>query len=507
MPAWFTGRPPLWRLTVIALVARLLAAVFSQGYFAHDDHFLVVEAAQSWADGHDYNYWLPWNQGPGATPSGHSFFYVGLHFLLFKLLNGLGLEDPKARMLLVRLLHALWSLAVVRSGYRIALRLSNETVAWRCGLLLALLWFMPFLAVRQLVEVACIPFLLWGAERLIAYEQEPGRGIRTVLVAGVLIGLAVNVRFQTLFFAAGPGLVLLLRRDWRGAFAYGAGTLLPLTLIQGGIDLFLWGRPFAEITEYVRYNLANPTNTGIELGWYKYLLDLLVVFVPPLSVAVFFGYFQGWRRATAAWAGVALFIAVHSWLANKQERFLFPVLPLFLVLGYCAWEQWRARSAYWRLREHGWRHGWRVAWALNLVLLLPLTVSYSKRSRCEALYLLRAQPWATGVVVEDTHAHEPPQLPLFYWGMWDAKLDYVASDTVDVQRLVMHHADGRHPNAVLFTGEEDLAGRVARMEAQVGPLERIGEARPGLIDRIVHALNPVNRNETLVLYRMRRPPQ
>ena len=72
---------PLFVLTVIALVPRLVAAFFSQGYFAHDDHFLVIEAASSWADGFDYNNWLPWNQGPDPRPTGHSFFYVGLHYL------------------------------------------------------------------------------------------------------------------------------------------------------------------------------------------------------------------------------------------------------------------------------------------------------------------------------------------------------------------------------------------------------------------------------------------
>ncbi len=88
-------RDPLTALTLIALVPRLLAAVFSAGYFAHDDHFLVIEPARSWVDAADYNTWLPWNQGPDATPSGHSFVYVGLHYLLFRGLSALGAERPR----------------------------------------------------------------------------------------------------------------------------------------------------------------------------------------------------------------------------------------------------------------------------------------------------------------------------------------------------------------------------------------------------------------------------
>ena len=62
----------LYVLTLVALVPRLIAVFLSPGYFAHDDHFLIIEAAASWVAGHDYNYWLPWNQGPNPTPSGHS---------------------------------------------------------------------------------------------------------------------------------------------------------------------------------------------------------------------------------------------------------------------------------------------------------------------------------------------------------------------------------------------------------------------------------------------------
>ena len=33
--------------------------------------------------------------------------------------------------------------------------------------------------------------------------------------------------------------------------------------IQSGVDLFMWGRPFAEISEYVRYNFANAVVRGL----------------------------------------------------------------------------------------------------------------------------------------------------------------------------------------------------------------------------------------------------
>jgi 4-amino-4-deoxy-L-arabinose transferase-like glycosyltransferase len=488
----------LLALTLIALLPRLVAAFFSGGYFAHDDHFLVVEAAASWVEGFDYNYWLPWNQGENPKPSGHSFFYVGLHYLLFSVLKVGGIVDPKAQMIVVRLLHALWSLVVVRTGYRIALQLSDREIAWRTGLFLALFYFMPFLAVRNLVEVVCIPFLMLGAWQLI--KNGPRVSSRDALIAGIWIGLAVNVRFQTLFFAAGPGLALLLQRRVAPAIVYGIGVALPLVLLQGSIDWFLWGRPFVELTEYVVYNLNN-TTTYFDQPWYNYLLLLLGIFIPFFSVAVFFGFF---RKATPLllWLPVLLFLAIHSYFPNKQERFLLPIVPLFFILGHVAWEQWRSVSTWWHARPGLWRGTLRFTWGLNILLLVVLCFSYSKRSRVEAMYALREQRPLRGILVEDSIEGEAPMPPLFYLCQWDMPVIPWTGSPGDLPSLLATWGDDGQPDIVLFIGEEDLKDRMDKVQKALGPLTVLGLAKPGLLDRVVHWLNPVNRNETILIARI-----
>lgn len=492
---------PLFVLTVIALVPRLVAAFFSQGYFAHDDHFLVIEAASSWADGFDYNNWLPWNQGPDPRPTGHSFFYVGLHYLLFVVLKAIGISDPKVLMVVVRLLHALWSLIVVRVGYRIALRLSSAEIAWRTGLFLALFYFMPFLSVRNLVETACIPFLMLGAWRLVKNGEGPSRN--DALLAGIFIGLAINVRFQTLFFAAGPGLALLFQRRWLNAVFYGFGVALPLVVIQSGIDLFLWGRPFAEITEYVLYNMAN-TTTYFDQPWYNYLLLLLGIFIPLFSVAVFFGFF---RRTSPLliWLPVLLFLAIHSYFPNKQERFLLPIVPLFFVIGYVSWEQWRTTSTWWNSRARLWKGLMLFTWTINIVVLVVLCFSYSKRSRVEAMVALQDVPDVRGIVIEDSFKQTAPMPPLFYSKHWGISVEPWTDPTADLAARLAAFPDSHRPNVVIFVGEEDLASRIGRVTAGMGPLEPVARAEPGALDRLVFWLNPVNRNETILVAKARGP--
>jgi len=487
-------KDPILALTVIALVPRLIAAVFSQGYFAHDDHFLVVEAAGSWVDGADYNNWLPWNQGDSPRPSGHSFFFVGLHYVVLYALKTIGVSDPKMMMIVVRTLLAIWSLIVVRVGYRIALRLSNEEIAWRAGLFLAVFYFMPFLAVRNLVEVACIPFLMLGAYHLIRNKDEIT--LKDALIAGIWIGLAINIRFQTLFFAVGPGLAFLMQKKWKHTIYYGLGILAPIVALQASIDMLLWGRPFAEITEYVLYNLNNTTTYGV-LPWYNYLLLLAGIFLPFLGLAVIFGSF---RRTTPLllWLPTLLFIAIHSYFPNKQERFLLPVIPLFFVIGYVSWEQWRAASKWWQKNDGLWRGHLVFVHALNFILLAVLCVTYSKRSRVEALYSLRDHRPLRGIIIEDTYGQEAPMPPLFYLGQWDLHVLPWTDPSADLSAALSDYPFDERPEIILFFGTEDLNERIARATEAMGPLHEIGRSEPGLVDRVVHWLNPVNRNETIV---------
>ena len=506
-------RQPLLWLTLIAALPRLVAAIFSQGYFAQDDHFLVIEAAQSWVAGFDYNNWLPWNQTVNPGPTGHMMVYPGLHFLFFKLCAWLGFTDPDVNMVMVRLIHGAWSLITVRIGYRIARQLSNEKIAWNCGLFLALFCYMPFLSVRNLIEMVSAPLLMlsawWllnslpvkavsGADRS-SSEQAARSAWWPLLVAGLFAGLAMNIRFQTIFFPAGVGLALLLRREVRGALLFGAGVLVPIVVLQGGIDLFLWGKPFAEMTEYVRYNVANPDNTGIVSAWYNYLLILAGIFIPPLSLAVLFGFV---RKPTplVLWLPVVAFVFFHSVFPNKQERFLLPIVPLFFVLGCTAWENWRATSRWWQQRPTLWKAALIVTWSINSLLLVPLTVSSSKLERVQAMHIVRGLPNVGGLIMEDSAEQDAPMPPLYYWGRWNTPNDPYTDPSVDLRKLIELNEPPLQANVVLFVGEERIMERLAHAMRAMGPLEYKGCAEPGLLDRTLHWLNPLNRNEMIFVF-------
>ncbi|MBK6526162.1 MAG: glycosyltransferase family 39 protein [Crocinitomicaceae bacterium] len=149
----------------------------------HDDHFLIVEAASSWADGYDYNHWLPWSPESTGKPEGHSFTYVGLNYFYFAIMKFLGVADPKILMLINRLLHGLFSILIIYFSIKITEKISNQKNAVTVGWILALLWMMPFLSVRNLVEITCIPFILWSVWLMLKNEKR-----RNFLFAGLMMG-------------------------------------------------------------------------------------------------------------------------------------------------------------------------------------------------------------------------------------------------------------------------------------------------------------------------------
>ena len=169
---------PLAFVMMVGGLFRLIAAIFSQGYGMHDDHFLIIEAAQSWVDDYDYNNWLPENR-PNQNPGGHSLFYVGLHYALFSFLDMFSFLTPKANMFIVRLLHAAYSLLIILFGYKITRNLTDTKTAKQVGLVLALFWVMPNLSVRNLVEFTCIPPLMAATWFLRSEERRVGKECRS----------------------------------------------------------------------------------------------------------------------------------------------------------------------------------------------------------------------------------------------------------------------------------------------------------------------------------------
>ncbi len=498
---------PYMVILFLGLILRLISAIFSQGYAFHDDHYLVLEASHSWVDGADYANWLPQNQ-KNPVPSGHSFFYVGIHFVLFHILKFVGFVDPKVKMVIIRIIHAFFSLLILKYTYKIVKKVSNEeNLAIKATLFMAVLWFMPFLSVRNLVEFISIPFMFWGIW-LILNSENKKYVLLHYLFAGFIIGLSFSVRFQTILFAGGVGLVLLFQKKIKGAIIYGVGILLSIILIQGGIDLFVWGRPFAEFTEYIKYNIENRYNYGPD-NWHMYISVFGGMLVPPFSLLLLFGFFRNWKKYAIIFVPTLIFILFHNYFPNKQERFIFPVLPFVAVLGVVGWYEFANKSKFWK-KHKKLLTGFNVYfWIINIAFLIFFTPISTKLSRIDVMYYFNNKK-ISKIILEDATHEEPKMLPKFYSNSWNHKVirigskylkNEAASDNAELNKL-KDLPKNQWPEYILFCENIDLDKRVEYFKKFFPKLEHEKTIEPSKLDKIMYKLNTSNRNQTYYIYKV-----
>ncbi len=479
---------PLTAILALGAALRLAAAFASPGFAFHDDHFEVVEVAQGWLDG--ARDWL------GQPGSWRSLVYPGLHWLVFGALRALGVDDPQRKMLVVRLLHAAWSTVGLAYGIRLADALGGPRAARRAGLLLACFWLAPFAAVRDLAEVVCQPPLLAGLWLAVrgGDRQRPADLVR----AGLWLGLAFTLRFQTAIVPAALAAVLLAQRRVREAALLTAGAALSAGLLQGGSDWIGYGWPFSSALAYLRFN-ADPVNVAqFPRGpWHQYLGTLAGLLVPPTSLVLLAGFLLTARRAPRAFWPTFAFLALHSAYPGKQERFLLPVLPLLLVLGAIGAE---AVGAWGPLRRRPplWRGLWAWFWVVDLVLLAIFTTDYSKRALVEPLSYLERRGDARALLVDKSQGG-PPFVPRFYLGRPTPVVLVQPGTTPEQLRDAL--AAGPAPNYAIIEGDERLPEREARLRSLLGPVQPLQAFEPSLVDRVLRRLNPrFNVNLTARVY-------
>lgn len=487
---------------MVALLAggffRLLAVLFSKGFGMHDDHFLVIEVAQSWADHYDYDNWLP---SSGAQhPTGHNFFYPGLHYLLFKGLDALSITDAQVKMYIVRFIHAVFSLWTIVLGYRITEHYSNKKQAGMAALLLALLFFMPMLSVRNLVEVVCVPFLLYSTWLIIKAEKK--QRLLLFLTSGLMAGLAFSVRYQAMFFVGGLGLYLLIQKQWKGTILFGLGAVFCAFLTQGIIDWYNWGYPFAEFIGYFQYNMANSL-TYITKPWYMYLPLVFGIIIPPVSFFLIFGYLLNWRKYLLLFLPSFIFFVLHSYFPNKQERFIFPVIPFIVMSGVMGWYTFKEKSKFWAKNKKLYRFCWIFFWTVNAVPLCFLSVTYIKRDRVEAMRYLSHKKDITGLLMEDRNSGDFIMPAQFYMEQWPpvwGLTENVGYDSLKTQLSSLPLE--KYPNYVIFVQDDRLEQRLKDFRDVFAGLTFEATIEGGLLDRTMHWLNPVNKFQRYHIYKV-----
>lgn len=478
---------PIQSLIVLALIPRLVAVFLSQGYGMHDDHFGPIE--QPFIIMHDISYW----ENRGGV-HGHSIVYPALHYGLFVVLKQLAIEDPKHVMLIVRFIHALYSLLIVYYGYKIVRIYSTEQTAWRVGLLLALFWPLPFISVRNLIEVVCIPPIMAGMYYVLRSEQKQ----RYAFWAGILFGIGFVFRYQTVLMPAVIAAIWLFQKKWKNTAFLTLGGCVAAFLIQGTADTLAWGYPFAAVIEYIRYNATHSTEytTG---NWYNYLALLLGAFIPPTSFFLLYGYVREWKRSSLLFFSTLAFFIFLSSFPNKQERFVFSVVPQILMLSAMGWIDAIEQSSFWQKHVRWVKVFWGWFWVVNTALLILFSTYYSKRARVETMYYFYGKQLSGFIMVAGDVG--VTQMPQFYAGQYTKCIYEIHRDDEIGSVAERVRAEGKCPNYGIFFGPKALERKEKLEQALQQPLRYETTIEPSFLDDVFYKLNPrYNKNQTIYIY-------
>ncbi len=317
----------LWLLIalVLGLVIRLYFVWAKAGMYFPDEMFQYLEPGYQRMHGFGT---LFWEFEDGVR----NWLLPGYYAALMEVGEAFGLHGWRLhRFLAVH--NAIASLLLVPLGFKLgsALGRGDHSLGVLLGLSLACFPLFAYFAPHTLSEVPASLFVCWGyacwAKGSNRTEQDKWHV--DWFWAGLLLGIAVVARYSLLVLLPVVFLDAVLSRKGRGLILVSAGFGSTMLLL-GLLDAVTWGRPFHSLMAYFEFHLAGGGQIHGTSPWAFYWTDGIVKMLGPAAALVVLPLFavpkRHWR-ITASWL---VPIALLSYFAHKEERFLLPMWPLVL---------------------------------------------------------------------------------------------------------------------------------------------------------------------------------
>jgi len=488
---------PLLAVLILAALVRVTAAIFSRGFLAIDDHHVLVDAAERLVSGLGLE-----------VEHKRSILYPGVVALIMRATGAVDDPSPATQLLVVRLVQAAYSLFTVSLVYRILERTATPRTALLGGLLVATFFALPITAVHQFEEAVCQVPLLASCWWLLRARDDP-RGGTFALLAGTALGVALIVRFPLISFVVPFALLALWQEPDRQRGALFLGGLALVLTLQGLSNHLInheWWYSFriyyGPLVHWPPRILTDPGGYPQGAVW-TYAAALVGLFVPPFSLLFLTAAARGGKDLALLGVPTLVFLVAHSAIANRQERFLLPVLPVIILLaalGFGPVAAWLAARSW--SRVYGWL--WKYYWAVNTVLLAGTLFVYGKKDRVAPLVYVQARHDATGVVVVQYTYLFP--VPVYYLGRPRPPVIVFADRNRLAQDAQAVRAASPAPNYLILYSDSAEAD-AARLERALGArLEREATVTPSLGDELAHLVNPRRNHATSAVVMSIAPP-
>jgi hypothetical protein len=314
---------------LLGLIARLTSSIVGLGFHARDDYYHLLAPALAWLENPEFD-WLA-SDLPAAGARG--FLAPKIIYGLLSVFKNLGMDDPEN---LLRALHAAlgtYSLLAVICVYLLVDKLTENPKTTAIATWLAALHFvMPYAGTRLLIEAMAIPPLLYGLY-LVSHHT---RG--KIIWGGFFIAVSCWFRFQVGVAALGVALALFWNAHRNQDVPKGREQVLALALgggvgvlVQGLFDYATTNQFLGPVIENFRLNL-NPHDELSHSGLLTYVGFFAILTIPPFTLVIAKPLWSAVKRYTLVSFPLLAFVFVHSLIGHKEERFMLPALPLFLIL-------------------------------------------------------------------------------------------------------------------------------------------------------------------------------
>ena len=501
-----------------AFLFRMIAVFFSQGITFGYEHFVYLENAQQLLTGQMSFSDFLYSDDNSFVEHGYSLLYLGVNWLVLYVGEFFGIFDPRSKMFIIRLVHALASLLTVYYSYRISRTFSTRKVGLAVGLTVALLWIQPFISVRNFAENVSAILLLAGFYRLAKYNRLQFK-FADDLFTGFLMAIGFSLSYHSGIFIIGVFLSMIIRGTHKRAFYFLLGALVSVLAFEGFVGTIIYHEPFYNLTEYIQYVASGRLSSTGASNYYIYLSLLLLVFLFPWGVVAFYGFLRSWRKYFMLFFPVTFYIIVHYFIPYKEERFMLNILPFYLILVVAGLNNLKRNSEF--VSKHTVLSRWVVLSfvIVNIPLLAVASTAYMRKPQVESmLFLSKYRQSVSSIYIDDPGHTSSKSFPLFYFGgkLTQYIYNYQPEPDSSIVNSYNSSSEGvRHlfsrdffvgkndsliPSYVFFYGDYDLRQRTEAVQSIFPNLTFVQKVNPSICDRTIQYFNESNINLPVYIY-------
>ncbi|TAF11157.1 MAG: mannosyltransferase [Nostocales cyanobacterium] len=309
-------------LIIFALILRVgMAAKFPNIFWA-DEIFQSLEPAHRLAFGNGI---VTWEFRDGIR----SWVLPGILAGIMRLTSWMG-EGSTGYLIGVNIFLSLLSLSNIVVAYVWGKKIGGTITAFICAFICTIWFEFIYFSPKAFTEVVATHFLLPGV--YLGVEKNLFSSRNRLCLSGCLLGISLALRIH-LIPAIAFAVVYICRKDWRNKWLPMILGIIAPILIFGTVDGFTWSYPFQSFWLNVWVNLVEGRSKLYGVSpWYEYFIFLLKSW-SWLSLPIIIFTLIGFRRLPILGWLALIIILSHSFLAHKEYRFIYPALPMLLILA------------------------------------------------------------------------------------------------------------------------------------------------------------------------------